>query len=110
MTAIAVAALVGLYIMLRDYLFLMLALATGATTSRIGSQAQTLRFTKDGTFQLSVFSDLHYGEGECRSSSIKVLRIHGVSSYYLCCIRLSSNVSQLRISFGVPSKTSTQQG
>lgn len=25
---------------------------------------QELRFTKDGTFQISVFEDLHYGEGE----------------------------------------------
>jgi hypothetical protein len=28
------------------------------------AQQQTLRFTKDGTFQVCIFEDLHYGEAE----------------------------------------------
>ncbi|KAL1967225.1 hypothetical protein VTN77DRAFT_3516 [Rasamsonia byssochlamydoides] len=42
---------------------LILALSFVASATALAIQ-QPLRFTKDGTFQLSVFSDLHYGEAE----------------------------------------------
>ena len=47
---------------------LLLATTIGALPTAIDPQwpllnTQPLRFTKDGTFQISIFEDLHYGEG-----------------------------------------------
>ena len=33
----------------------------------ISSSLKPLQFTEEGTFQLSIFEDLHYGEGEFRA-------------------------------------------
>jgi hypothetical protein len=35
-----------------------------AGAAAIAIPQQPLRFTKEGTFQISLFSDLHYGEGQ----------------------------------------------
>lgn len=43
-----------------------LALTIGAKCALgLGLSTPILRFTDNGTFQISVFSDLHYGEGNC---------------------------------------------
>ena len=51
------------------YQFLLVPVALIASV--VGAPSQTLgfpgfaplRFTRDGTFQITVFNDLHYGEG-----------------------------------------------
>ncbi|KAJ9353856.1 hypothetical protein DTO027B9_5069 [Paecilomyces variotii] len=45
-------------------LFLPAIVATTAVAFPLQHQQPPLRFTKDGTFKLSIFSDLHYGEAE----------------------------------------------
>jgi hypothetical protein len=61
-----------LFIMLGQYFFFSLSLIhdiaafpfTQTPDSRThAAQKQKLRFTPQGTFQLAVFEDLHYGEG-----------------------------------------------
>ena len=59
---------------MREYLLFPIILAAkgiavpimGAVNSK--SQPLSLRFSASGTFQLSVFEDLHYGEGKIKSS------------------------------------------
>jgi hypothetical protein len=48
--------------------FLLLVRAISAVPAATDTQwplpnTRPLRFTQDGTFQISVFEDLHYGEG-----------------------------------------------
>lgn len=52
-----------------------LALAVGVgCASALGVQQETLRFTEDGTFQISVFSDLHFGEGT-DNSTVQLIQV-----------------------------------
>lgn len=43
-----------------------LALAIARCALALSVQQPILRFTENGTFQISVFSDLHYGEGNSK--------------------------------------------
>jgi hypothetical protein len=65
--------------MFQHQFLLPAALIAGA----VAAPAQTsfdsfapLRFTRDGTFQISVFNDLHYGEGTRQPNATTVLFHH----------------------------------
>lgn len=60
-------------------LILSLGLVASATALAI---PQPLRFTKEGTFQLSVFSDLHYGEGRIISISFYSFPFSSFPSFF----------------------------
>jgi hypothetical protein len=51
----------------RQVFLLVMQLATGTMAAPFLTPRHTsfapLRFTADGTFQISIFNDLHYGEG-----------------------------------------------
>lgn len=87
-----------------------------APASRRDSVSQRLRFKQDGTFQISVFNDLHYGEGRAvflPSYLVFVSSVHQVF-FLKCSYILSRNPDfeltymQLRIWTGAHSKISIQ--
>jgi hypothetical protein len=53
--------------MLQRQVFVPVMLVTGAMAAPFLTPRQTsfapLRFTANGTFQITIFNDLHYGEG-----------------------------------------------
>lgn len=62
---VAAAAIFLIFAMLFNHFAASLSLLRGITALPSGSASfLPLRFTKGGTFQVTVFNDLHYGEGE----------------------------------------------
>jgi hypothetical protein len=55
---------------------LAVSLSAGWTLANISPRRsafqEPLRFTDNGSFQISIFEDLHFGEGKCQYTSIKL--------------------------------------
>ena len=71
---IFVSAILLCFKMREQILFPLVLIAQGVASPIMGassskSQPLSLRFSPSGTFQLSVFEDLHYGEGKSTKSS-----------------------------------------
>lgn len=60
-----------------------------------------LKFTEDGTFQISIFEDLHFGESKPPIAGL-------LNSIDACSGLADATVMQMRGTSGVPSRTSTR--
>ena len=61
--------LIAIDSMLGELSLLCLVSSIFAAPTKPTSNPNLLRFTSEGTFQLSIFEDLHYGEGTVKHSS-----------------------------------------